>query len=178
MSRYRRAVGATFFFTVVTYRRQPFLCHDAMRLALRQAIMSVRMTRPFSIDAWVLLPDHLHCIWTLPPGDGDYSQRWKVIKKSVSAACREQYRRADMITPSKRRSAESTIWQRRFWEHRIADDHDFARHADYIHHNPVKHGLVRSAADWPYSTFHQFVQRGVYGIDWAASGPVLDQTFE
>ncbi len=174
MSRYRRACGSTFFFTVVSYRRQNFLCHDALRSALRQAILSVRMTRPFSIDAWVLLPDHLHCIWTLPPGDVDFSQRWKVIKRLVSAACREEYRRADLITPSKRRHAESTIWQRRFWEHCIVDDADFARHADYIHYNPVKHGLVQSAADWPYSTFHQFVQRGVYGPDWAASTFIQD----
>ncbi len=178
MTRYRRAHGATFFFTVVSYRRQTFLCHDAMRLALRQAILSVRRTRPFTIDAWVLLPDHMHCIWTLPAGDGDFSQRWKVIKKSVAASCRDEYRRADLITPSKRRHAESTIWQRRFWEHCIVDDDDFARHADYIHYNPVKHGLVKSAADWPYSTFHRFVQRGVYGADWAASGLALVQRIE
>jgi putative transposase len=178
MSRYRRAHGSTFFFTVVSYRRQRFLCHAALRTALRYAITAVRCSRPFTIDAWVLLPDHMHCIWTLPPDDGDFSQRWKIIKRMVSSSCQEEFRRAELITPSRLRSKESTIWQRRFWEHRIVDDHDFAQHADYIHYNPVKHGLVKSAADWPYSTFHQFVQRGIYGRDWAASADNLDSRCE
>lgn len=103
MSRYRRSLhaGGTYFFTVVTYRRQTMLCDDMMRSALRSAIESVRSTRPFAIDAWVLLPDHLHCIWTLPEGDTDFSTRWMMIKRKVSLACATDYRRSDLLTASK-----------------------------------------------------------------------------
>jgi putative transposase len=171
MSRYRRATatGSSYFFTVVAYRRQPILCDEAVRDALRTAIEKVRVTRPFTIDAWVLLPDHLHCVWTLPDGDADFSTRWKIIKKDVSLACREDYRRADWMSASKLKHRESTIWQRRFWEHQIRDENDFARHADYIHFNPVKHGHVQQANDWPYSTFHRFVRDGVYASDWGVA---------
>lgn len=171
MSRYRRATnaGCSYFFTVVTYRRQPILCDDAVRNALRTAIESVRKSRPFVIDAWVLLPDHLHCVWTLPDGDADFSTRWMKIKRTVSLACGEDYRRADWMTGSKLKHRESTIWQRRFWEHQIRDEHDFARHVDYIHFNPVKHGQVQHAANWPYSTFHRHVRDGAYTYDWAGA---------
>jgi len=171
MSRYRRATaaGTSYFFTVVTYRRQPILCNDAVRDALRVAIEKMRVTRPFVIDAWVLLPDHLHCVWTLPNGDADFSTRWMIIKRAVSLACREDYRRADWGTVSKRKHRESTIWQRRFWEHQIRDENDFARHVDYIHYNPVKHGYVKCVTDWPYSTFHCYVRDGLYAQGWAGA---------
>jgi putative transposase len=171
MSRYGRAsvAGSTYFFTVVAYRRQPILCDDMVRTALRAAIENVRKARPFEIDAWVLLPDHLHCIWTLPESDADFSTRWMMIKRAVSLACRDNYHRADWVSASKHKHRESTIWQRRFWEHQIRDETDFARHADYIHFNPVKHGQVSHAKDWPYSTFHRYVKQGLCSNDWAGA---------
>ncbi|WP_275097360.1 REP-associated tyrosine transposase [Sedimenticola hydrogenitrophicus] len=172
MSRYRRAntEGASYFFTQVTYRRQALLCNENIRRALRQAIEAVRVDRPFKIDACVLLPDHLHCIWTLPPGDSDYSTRWNMIKRAVSLAYGTDYRRPEWINTSKRKHRESTLWQRRYWEHRIRDDRDFSRHVDYIHYNPIKHGLCARAVDWPYSTFHRHVRGGVYTMDWGGIG--------
>lgn len=169
MSRYRRAntAGGTYFFTVVAYRRQPILCDEAIRNALRTAIETVRAAHPFAIDAWVLLPDHLHCVWTLPPGDADFSGRWSLIKSRVSRAVGSQYRRAEWMNASKLKHREATIWQRRFWEHCIRDENDFRRHVDYLHFNPVKHGLVSRVADWPHSTFHRFAAEGKYPLDWA-----------
>jgi putative transposase len=169
MSRYRRAylAGGCYFFTVATYRRRAILCDDALRLALRTAIKTVRTSRPFVIDAWVLLPDHLHCIWTLPEGDTDFSTRWMMIKRLVSVACHHDYHRSELMNDSKHQHRESTIWQRRFWEHQIRDDNDFSRHVDYVHFNPVKHGLVSTATQWPYSTIHRYVKEGLYWPDWA-----------
>ena len=169
MSNYRRtrAAGGTFFFTLVSYRRQSILCDAPMRAALREAIQAAQHSKPFTIDAWVLLPDHLHCIWTLPPDDGDFSARWSLIKCAVSRAVGAQYRRAEWLNDSKRKHRESTVWQRRFWEHCIRDEDDLRHHVDYLHFNPVKHGLVSRVADWPHSTFHRFVQAGVYLPDWA-----------
>lgn len=171
MSRYRRSLlaGDTYFFTVVTYRRQTILCDEMLRDALRSAIESVRASRPFMIDAWVLLPDHLHCIWTIPKGDADFSTRWMMIKRKVSIACAAQYQRPEWLTVSKQKHRESTIWQRRFWEHQIRDDIDFAKHLDYLHYNPVKHGLVNQAKDWQYSSFHRYVKNGLYDEMWGLS---------
>lgn len=169
MSDYRRArvAGGTFFFTVVSYRRQMILCDEFVRNALREVVVSVRRRRPLVIDAWVLLPDHLHCIWTLPPGDGDFSLRWSLIKREVSRAVGTRYRREEWLSSSKLKHRESTVWQRRFWEHCIRDEADYRHHVDYIHFNPVKHGLVAHAADWPHSTFHRFVTAGMYPPDWS-----------
>lgn len=168
MSRYRRAniAGATYFFSVVTYRRQIILCDTPVRKVLREAIQTVREVRPFTIDAWVLLPDHLHCIWILPPGDNDFSARWAMIKRKVSLESGALYKRHDWLTPSKRKRRESTLWQRRYWEHQIRNAADYQRHVDYIHWNPVKHGHVKCVADWPYSTFHRYVGRGMYPVGW------------
>jgi putative transposase len=168
MSRYRRATvpGATYFFTVVAYRRRPILCDDPVRAALRAAIAKVRDRHPFTIDAWVLLPDHLHCLWTLPPGDADYSLRWSLIKRSVSLACAGLYHRPDWMSPSKSKHRESTFWQRRYWEHCIRNESDFSWHVAYIYFNPVKHGLVELTADWPFSTFHRDVARGLFPPEW------------
>lgn len=169
MSRYRRAAvpGGSYFFTVVTERRQPILIDPAVRLALREAIVSVRQTLPFSIDGWVLLPDHLHAIWTLPDGDADFSNHWRLIKRHVTQVCGPDYLRRDFLT--KRRSVKQcgTLWQHRFWEHLIRDERDFRQHMDYLHANPVKHGLVDAAIDWQWSSFHRWVRRGVYPSDWA-----------
>jgi putative transposase len=164
---YRRAhvPGGTYFFTLVTYRRQPFLCDVDVRQALREGIRTVQTIEPFEIDAWVLLPDHLHCVWTLPAGDRDFPGRWAGIKRHVTRMCRRLHRE-DWMTNSKRRRKESTVWQRRYWEHLMTDENDYRCHVDYIHFNPVKHGLVPSVVKWPYSTFHRFVRQGIYPADW------------
>lgn len=171
MSRYRRAntPGATYFFTVVTYRRRPFLCDPDVRMALREAITKVRKQYPFRIDGWVLLPDHLHAIWTLPPGNACFPLRWQQIKRSVTLRCGERLHRTAWMTESKTKHRESTLWQRRYWEHQIRDEADFERHMDYLHFNPVKHGLVKRVWDWPYSSFHRHVAAGVYAKDWTVA---------
>jgi putative transposase len=174
MTYYRRTrIGHVFFFTLVTYRRRLILCHPTIRLSLRRAIDDVRRTRPFSINGWVLMPDHLHCIWTLPEGGSDFSTRWSLIKRSVSHFSPDVVQDASLRNASARKHRESTIWQRRCWEHLIRDDVDFERHLDYIHYNPVRHGYVTRAVDWPYSTIHRYVRDGVYPIDWAG-GPDRD----
>jgi putative transposase len=163
----RARSGSTFFFTLVSFNRRPILCSEPIRHALRTAIGNLRATRPFSIDGWVLMPDHLHCIWTLPEGDADFSTRWSLIKRSVSRFAAEMTLDPDARVASARKHRESTIWQRRFWEHLIRDEVDFERHLDYIHFNPVRHGYANRAVDWPYSTIHRYVREGVYPADWA-----------
>ena len=176
MSDYRRIYtdGSTYFFTVVMHRRQTILCHDDMRVALRDAIITTRKIHPFEIDAWVLMPDHLHCIWTLPEGDANFTTRWAMIKRFVTKQCAEKYQRDDWRNKSRIKRKESTLWQRRFWEHQIRDDVDFQRHFDYIHFNPVKHGYVSAVKDWEYSSFHRYVHDGVYSIDWGGLGEIDD----
>lgn len=169
MSHYRRAVqaGGSFFFTVVTYRRRPWLVDEAARAALREAITRTREKHPFTIDAWVLMPDHLHCIWTLPPGDSDFSTRWSLIKRRVSMALGECLHVEAWMSASKVKHRESTLWQRRYFEHTLRDDADFARCVDYIHYNPVRHGHVDRIVDWPWSSFHRHVAVGLCASDWA-----------
>jgi putative transposase len=153
MTNYRRVrQGNTYFFTLVTYQRRPILTTEHAREKLREAIASVRSSHPFRIDAWVLLPDHLHCLWTLPEGDIDYSVRWGLIKKRFTQNMKGLLPPA-AICESRRNHRESGVWQRRFWEHMIRDDRDYAAHCDYIHWNPVKHGLAKIPGDWPWSTF-------------------------
>jgi putative transposase len=174
MPYYRRAAvpGGTYFFTVVTQDRQAILTRDDVRSALREAIELVREQMPFCIDGWVLLPDHMHAIWTLPAGDSDYSNRWRLIKRHVSVACAHLYCPQQ---PSGRRisKGQSSLWQSRFWEHLIRDEADLRNHLDYLHGNPLKHGLVQRVADWPWSSFHRYVRRGVYPASWGGS-PGLD----
>jgi putative transposase len=171
ISNYRRirTEGGTFFFTVVTYKRRPlFNSIDCVDM-LRASISETRRIATFNIHAWVLLPDHMHCIWTLPEYDDDYSRRWGMIKACFTKKARHALS-ADLVSSSRKKHRESSVWQRRFWEHRIRDDRDFLMHTDYIHYNPVKHGYVVRVQDWPYSTFHRHVKRGVYPIDWAVDG--------
>jgi putative transposase len=170
MSNYRRShiAGGTFFFTVNLADRSQTLLTSHIDV-LERAFSDAKRILPFRIDAIVVLPEHLHCIWTLPPGDSDYSARWGVIKANFS-------RRLDSRekTPTSRATRrERTIWQRRFWEHGIRDEADRAAHLDYIHYNPVKHGYASSAAEWPYSSFHRFVQAGLYSAGWAAADSEL-----
>ncbi|WP_348946411.1 transposase [Chitinibacter sp. FCG-7] len=169
MSCYRRSnvAGGSYFFTVVTERRQRILTDDVFRLALREAIHQVRRERPFQIEAWVLLPDHLHTIWTLPVGDADFATRWRLIKSAVTRSVGEHYFRSTWQTRRREHKRCGTIWQHRYWEHLLKDEDDFRHHVDYVHFNPVKHGLVARACDWPYSTFHRLVAQGVYPEGWS-----------
>ena len=174
MSNYRRAniKGAAYFFTVVTERRQSILTNDDVRQALRDAILKVRESHPFTIDAWVLLPDHLHCIWTLPEGDADFSTRWRLIKREVTVAIGAKYFREDFLTERRKKKQQGTIWQHRFWEHLIRDESDFSTHMDYLHFNPVKHCLTKTLNEWPWSSFHRLVQQGIYPLNWGEADSV------
>ncbi len=176
MSHYRRAStpGATYFFTVITYKRQNILCQKPIREALRKAITDTREKYPFKIDAWVLLPDHLHCIWTLPKNDHDFSVRWNLIKRRVSRVCKNKYGEQSLQSPSKQKHRESTLWQRRFWEHRIRDRKDMNCHLDYIHFNPVKHGHCKQTSEWPYSSIHRYIKAGKYPENWASKTPITN----
>ncbi|MDD5171244.1 MAG: transposase [Syntrophales bacterium] len=160
--------GGTFFFTLVTYERRRWLCTEEARQALNGAIKAVRETRPFIIDAVVLLPDHLHCIWTLPDGDHDFSTRWRLMKSFVTKRCKSIPSTLPG-TASRIKRKEQNLWQRRFWEHTIRDERDFAAHCDYIHYNPVKHGLCESPAEWPYSSFSRYLASGLYEENWGRS---------
>ncbi len=161
-----RVPGGCFFFTVnLLERRGNALLTDRIDL-LRDAVRRVRRTRPFAIDAFTVLPDHMHAVWTLPPDDDDFSTRWRLIKTFFARGVAATERRSRV----RRADRERGIWQRRFWEHAIRDDADYAAHVDYVHFNPVKHGLVAAAADWPYSTFKACAARGAYPKTWGGDG--------
>ena len=174
--RYRRAKikGGTYFFTVVTYKRIKILNRPDSAALLKRAIEKVRKSYPFKIDAIVLLPEHLHCIWTLPHGDADFSTRWRLIKSYFSRNfsrvgwVEERNPTDKTISTSRIKKNEKTIWQRRFWEHLIRDEQDFKHHVEYIHYNPVKHGLVDAPKEWRFSSFHRFVRDDIYNENWAA----------
>ena len=162
--------GGTFFFTVVAYKRQPILTKLKCMDILREVINKVKQQYPFTIDGWVLLPDHIHAIWSLPEYDNDFSKRWGLIKAGFSKKAKNLLHRNEWMTDAKRKYRETTIWQRRFWEHMIRDEKDFNTHMDYIYFNPVKYGLVKCVKDWPYSTFHKCVKKGFYEEDWGGDG--------
>lgn len=158
MSNYRRSYipGGCWFFTVNLQNRHSDLLTRHID-HLRAAIACAKRKRPFQINSWVVLPEHMHCIWTLPEGDSDYSGRWREIKKSFTRAL-----------------AQNQIWQPRFWEHAIRNDEDYRRHMDYVYINPVKYRLVGCVSDWPYSTFHRDVRQGLYPVDWAGHIAEMD----
>lgn len=167
-----RDYGASYFFTVVTYRRRKlFECENA-RCALRRSLVSVRQRWPFDMFACVLLPEHLHCIWTLPNDDDDFPIRWANIKRLFTKAFMANGGSALQVSPDRARHRERGVWQARYWEHRIRDENDWYRHRDYIHLNPVKHGLVSQPCDWPWSNFHRHVQLGWLDPNWPGSSPV------
>ena len=168
-----QAKGGTFFFTVVTYRRKNILGGPENVSLLKEAFRAVMDAHPFIIDAIVVLPDHLHCLWTLPESDNDFPTRWRLIKSAFSRRCGSESKG----TPSISRSAkkEQAVWQRRYWEHQIRDEGDFVRHVEYIHYNPVKHGLAASPKEWVHSSFHRFVREGKYPLDWGNS---VDMAFD
>ncbi|UQD72183.1 transposase [Bradyrhizobium japonicum] len=160
MSRYRRAQGSTFFFTVVLADRSSTLLVDQVD-RLRRIYRTVQQRRPFETVAICILPDHLHAVWSLPDQDVDFSSRWNLIKGGFSRGLEQQMRSA-----SKQLKREKGIWQRRYWEHVIRDDADLERHVDYIHFNPVKRGLVTRVRDWSLSSFHRYVDQGTLPVDW------------
>ena len=155
--------GGCYFFTVVLAHRRGnnlFIQHID---TLRKAFKRIQKDHPFIMDAIVVLPDHLHCIWQLPAQDDNYSSRWRLIKSYFSRSIMT----SEYISKSRQRKNERGIWQRRFWEHVIRNEEDYARHVEYIHYNPVKHGYVKRVRDWPYSSFHRWVARGIYSVTWA-----------
>ena len=165
MPDYRRAwhPGGTYFFTVnalVRHNNDLFVRHIN---ALRLAVAKVKRRFPFVIHGWVVLPDHMHCMIELPPGDMDSATRWRQIKMIFSKSLPVTEYRSTV----RKQRGERGLWQRRYWENLIRDDKDFAAHLDCIHINPVKHGLVTRVRDWPYSTFHRLVLNGVYAENWA-----------
>ena len=171
MPEYRRAktAGGTYFFTLVTHLRRSILTNKVVRQALREGIQRARQTLPFQIEAWVLLPDHLHALWTLSSEDDNYPARWAIIKRQVSTLCGKEFTEREELSKSKQKRKESGVWQRRYWEHQIRDDLDFQRHMDYLHWNPVKHGYVRKVADWPFSPFQRLVAQEIYPPDWGGT---------
>lgn len=151
--------GGSYFFTVVTEQRNPLLIDNIDRL--REAFRYTINKRPFTIDAIVVLPDHIHTIWTLPPEDTDYSSRWSLLKRYFST-----HLPIPSANKSKQSRREKGVWQRRFWEHTLRDESDWRNHLDYIHYNPVKHGYTHQVNEWPYSSFHRSVKWGWYESSW------------
>lgn len=168
MPRYLRwfREGGTYFFTVNTYQRQRFFSQAAAQQMLRQAIDHVRNERPFEIMAMVLLPDHLHTIWQLPPDDSDFSTRWSIIKRRFTQMWLAEHPPRARVTKAMENKREQGVWQKRFWEHLIEDPKDLANHMDYIHYNPIKHGWARCPHRWAHSSFGRWVDAGAYRPDW------------
>jgi putative transposase len=171
MSRYRRAEikGGAFFFTLaLADRSSDLLVQEIDRLRRFYTMLQERF--PFETVAICILPDHLHALWQLPEGDANFAVRWSHFKSGFSRGLPA----APSRSKSKTAKREKGIWQRRYWEHAIRDDADLERHVDYIHYNPVKHGLVARVSDWPHSSFHRYVERGLLPVDWA--GDAMDMS--
>jgi putative transposase len=173
MPNYRRnhVPGGTYFFTVVTHERRPLFAHGDARRSLHTAFLSVRTKKPFHLVATVLLPDHLHCVWMLPEGDADYSTRWRQIKEAFTRSFLVSGGAEGDLSTSRERHGERAVWQRRFWEHTCKDQDDLNRCIDYIHWNPVKHGLAEQVRAYPWSSFHRYAAQGVYPADWGGEDP-------
>ena len=171
--RRNRVPGATYFFTVnLLDRRSDLLVREVDRL--RHAVRQTRTEMPFHIDAWVILPDHMHCLWTLPEGDDDFPRRWRAIKIAFSRSLPS----AGRPTATMAKRGERGIWQRRYWEHTIRDERDYVVHMDYTHFNPVKHGHAGNIADWPFSSFRRCVERGIYPESWLGADVKLQESGE
>jgi putative transposase len=173
MPDYRRWLvpGATYFFTVVTYERRPIFASEEAVQRLGDVLRQVRRALPFRTIASVLMPDHLHCVWSLPSGDLDFPTRWKKTKREFTVRWIAQQEPQTDVSLSRRSKGERVVWQRRFWEHLVWDEEDLEHCCDYIHYNPVKHGYAASPADWPWSTFKKFVESGAYPAEWGRSLP-------
>lgn len=175
MPNYHRACtpGGAVFLTLVTFNRRPIFAEPENVQRLRYAMGTVKAEMPFDITAAVVLPDHLHLLWTLPPDDSDYSKRVGRLKVLFTRLLQGQGMLPQDVCLSRQRHRESDVWQRRFWEHTIRDEADWVAHVNYLHYNPVKHGLVRCPREWEYSSFHGFVARGMYEEDWGCSDVVF-----
>ena len=160
MSNYRRVLlpGASYFFTVVTHQRQPLFNNKDNVELLRGSFSYVLTRRPFQLNAIVVMPDHLHCIWTMPEYDANYASRWQILKSCFT-----------------RKLNRKPVWQPRYWEHCLRDEDDWRRHLDYIHFNPVKHGLAASPGEWEFSSFRRFVAAGFYDDGWGSDEPASVQ---
>ncbi len=160
---YRRTdiAGGTYFFTVNLAERKRTLLIDHVNV-LRKVLKQVKQKHPFSIDAIIVLPDHLHMLWTLPKDDCDYPTRLMLIKAGFS----RQIEKGELINASRYSKGERGIWQRRYWEHLIRDEQDYMNHVNYIHYNPVKHGYVEQASAWKYSSIHRYIEAGALEQDW------------
>lgn len=174
MSDYHRLYipGGSYFFTIVSEQRQPILTDPRVRAALRKAIASVRRKHPFKIIGMVLLPDHLHMIWTLPEGDNDFPLRMRLLKTHTTKACAGWLNPEPPMNQRRRKKHHGSLWQHRYWEHALRTGEDFNHHLDYLHWNPVKHGLVQRVVEWPWSSFHRYVAAGTLPADWCASPDV------
>jgi putative transposase len=168
-----RVAGGTYFFTVNLAERSHTLLVEHV-VELRDAVRVVKQNHPFLAPAWVVLPDHMHAIWELPEEDGDCATRWMLIKSSFS----RRIPKKEWVRESRQKKGERGLWQRRFWEHLITDEEDLQRHMDYVHINPVKHGYVKRASDWPYSSIHRHIRQGCLPDDWAAEVDVSAVTGE
>lgn len=168
MPEYRRAFepGGMFFFTVVTQERRPLFDSKLAVRMLGDAFRAVRQASPFDLRAFVILPDHLHCLWQLPREDADFSTRWSRIKRLFTQSWLARNGGEQTVSRSRARHRERGVWQRRFWEHAIRDDSDMVSHANYIHYNPVKHGLASCPHVWPLSSFSRWVASHHYDADW------------
>ena len=176
MPNYRRAwhPGGSYFFTVNLLERHGNDLLTRHIDLLRDTVRLVRHRHPFVIHGWVVLPDHLHCVIELPPGDDNFPLRWHLIKMNFSKALPL----TELRSKVRIKRGKCGIWQRRYWEQLIRDEADFRAHLDYVHINPVKHGLVERVVDWPYSTFRHFVNRGVYPLDWAGDAAADSLAYE
>ena len=155
--KYRRVFnsGASYFFTVVTAQHQPIFNNEKAVHLLGDSIRHVMKSHPFTQDAFVIMPDHIHCIWSMPEGDADYPKRWRLIKSRFSKKCHLL-------------GIENKCWQSRYWEHCLRDDKDYQQHLEYIHYNPVRHGLATSPLEWQHSSFPQYVSLGLYQHNWGS----------
>ena len=168
MPNYRRnfVAGGTFFFTLATNKRRPILASDLARASLRQSLREVCGRRPFSITAIVLLPDHLHTVWTMPPGFANYPLLCRQVKSRFTQLYLEGGGVESGVSISRDLKGERGVWQRRYYEHTVRDERDLKRCVDYVHVNPLKHRLVERVRDWPWSSFHRYVRLGEYPPDW------------
>ena len=158
-----RLIGGTYFFTINLLNRKSSLLTEHANI-LKEAIAYVKQRHPFEIPAIVILPEHMHLIMQLPENDDDFPKRIMLIKQYFS----RNMAKTESIKTSRQNKGERGIWQRRYWEHCIRDEQDYQHHVDYIHINPVKHGLVNRASDWQYSSIHQYIKRDIYSDNWAA----------
>jgi putative transposase len=179
MSDYRRwkVPGAMYFLTVVTEGRRPLFRDEANRTLLGRVMREVAARKPFDVFAMVLLPDHLHTVWSMPRGDADYSQRWRQIKTLFTQGFLASGSEMPS-TAARRKRHEHGVWKRRFYEHTVRDEDDLKRCVDYLHFNPVKHALVPRVRDWPWSSFHRFVALGEYDNDWGGSVDLFEDQYE